>query len=467
MQTVRSSLLSLSACLACSLLAETAFAQGKQSYSPWVYVETNQRYKCTYETGVAMEQLTVIYTPSRPDFFYYHDSTRGGYWARCATPHHPQADPVQPQWSYFENEQWTELTKSTPETKGGPRIEPPSLPPPRFDPDAPLDLTEAVVEMQEVFAAQQLPGDWYSSLQGETPLGSDKGKHRLYLTALWKMVEPEATRRFCRRYQLAHRPSGEIHNGAVVSQTRAFEEAIWLAVAGLDHQHTKSYTVRSPREADLPSLAHRHLLRDGSVSFQSIHEAISKSFGAHENLGLNESESRFDERRRFAEIVSNWSSPSGSPPEWALRQLAWRFVIRVEFVSGTRTIPFLDISGERRLAVDGFIEVGYRKNDDDTLVAIHRAGPLRETAYAVTGKSSVSLAAYEIRWVPPRVCSHDFHYRDLNPPTHPEDSSDEPQSGKQPGLQPSLVSAEGSHEDAWEWHQQIHDLLAPGQVAVP
>ncbi|MCA9079724.1 MAG: hypothetical protein KDA58_04155 [Planctomycetaceae bacterium] len=462
-----------------ALSTESAFAQVQQSYSDWTYEEKHQQFTCTYSAGLAnfpRQSQTVVYVPSRPDFFYFYDPPRGGYWGRAATPHHELADPAQPKWSYRQNQQWTPITTSAPTVpgiNGGPTITLPKLPAPRFDPNASLDLTEAAAEIRGLFTEHGLPNDWYKTLQGNNRPGYDAGEYRLFQTAIWEMVKPEATRRFCVRYQLAHRPIAELDNGAAISNTPAFEEAMWLAIAGKDHKHVGRKFGLGLQSWELPPLNSRYRGADGAVRFSLIREALSDYFRNQGDLGLDDEATSSDERRRFARVTSGWKLPPGSPPDWAKQQCAWRFVVHAGFVSGEQVILGYKIKGERRLAIDSYLEIGYRRNPGESYRAVHVAGPFHETAYAVSQSELIETSFWTYEWEPPRPRVDDlYYYRDLQRNDLSIGSDGKPLNGNEEpliptGKYPRLISLQGGRTDVTNWHEQVHRLLSPGYKPAP
>lgn len=463
------------------LLASDVQAQTiQQSYSAWTYDEANQRYTCAYNVKVPnqpAQQQTVVYLPSRPDYFFYYDPAQGTYWIRCATMHHPSTKPSQTQWSRFVNNQWTELSAdvvTVPMVRNGPAITPPELPAGTYNPNTPLDLGPAIEETRQVFADQGLPFNWYHSLQRGNAPGTLEGEYPLYLTGIWEMVEPEVTRRFCRRFQTRRSPTSEIFNGAIGSNNAAYEEMLLLTLIGEDHQHLQHSVVRVPRYFELPNLDPKFLQRDGAVNFVAIRDAYVGHFRQDATLGVNESESTANNREEMCRVYGNWHIPTGSPPGWAKQQLASRVEIRVEFVEGTRTAPRMEVWGNRRLAVGSYIQIGYRKNSSQDYSPIFLAGPYHEQNYQPVGPAQVGVGAWSMAW---RVgdCNQDFFYRDLDSlnidltPQEAQQAAARIQAEKIPVAErPSLVSVgDNPRADITNLHRKLHEILSPGKDPVP
>lgn len=240
-----------------------------------------------------------------------------------------------------------------------------------------------------------------------------------------------------------------------------------LALIGPDHKHFMYQEIQLADFRNLPKLDSKFVRADGSINFGIVREELSSVFEQDRKVGLNGDETRSDESDEFCQIVGGWHVPAGPAPDWAGRQLAWRMLVRIEFVDGRRKVPGLYIDGGRRLAVDSCIQIGYRRNPDRAYAPIFLAGPYHETAYTAVTEEQVALSAWRLAWAS-RECPRHFFARDLLPPQDPTPVPAKPEPAPRPvSERPSLLSVTGLRPDVAGLHERLHNVLSPGSEAVP
>ncbi|MCA9079725.1 MAG: hypothetical protein KDA58_04160 [Planctomycetaceae bacterium] len=252
--------------------------------------------------------------------------------------------------------------------------------------DEPLDLTPVLTEARQIVQQHGLPADWYQSLTADP-----QQDHSVLIMGIWTKVGPDVAHRFQEHFQTQNVPTSRVASQEISSDNRAFEELLYLLLKGEHpHEHVTWQLQMRSREVPLPSLNPELLSADGAVDFGAVHDRLVHQLAALlPRVVVNAEASSFDPGGQTCEIVCHWQSAAGLP-QWSIEQLAWRPLIRVEYVTGERLVGDQLTSGERRLVLSCYAQVGFRSSAITDFEPISLAGPYQETPYLPTGEGMLS-----------------------------------------------------------------------------
>jgi len=280
----------------------------------------------------------------------------------------------------------------------------------------PLDLQPAVEDTKRVFAEFGLPENWYKSLNGDPQ--EFNSRFPLYMTAIWAMVDDKVETSFQKRFRTKWAPFSKVEYGTISSTSPVFEEVLLLSMIGHDHMHVSTTKSASPMVFELPNIDPRFVRGDGSVNFEAIFADFKVVFDKQEQSFVAERSTASNDEE-VCMTIGEWEQPGDNPPDWLRKQVAWRVIVRVEFVEGTRTLPIGNVAGDRRLVLSTYLQIGYRKSDEKEFSAIHLAGPFNETAYRPIGKGQVDFTPVVVKKEVSPCPGTVFEHKDLGWLTQP------------------------------------------------
>jgi len=334
-------------------------------------------------------------------------------------------------------------------------------------PDDPLDLAPAVEDTRQVFRDHGLPVDWYASLKPGA-----EGSDPLLVTGIWTMVGTDVANKFQKRFKTQRAPESTLDKGEVICQNPVFEEVVLLALIGPDHEHTVRRQIQAQVFGDLPNVDAKFLKPDGAVKFNAIRDAfVTRIKQGPPPRTVNDAESVASDANEFCRVVGGWQEPTGNPPTWASNQVAWRPVIRVEFVDGERKLPGRYVHGKRRLVIGSYVQLAYRRDRSKPFTPIHFAGPFDETAYQPVGKAQTSAGSWKFvtRRGPCKKTFAQSELDSLNRKLNPEEQNAAAKAAadKTPVAErPSLTSV-GGHPDIQVLHRELDEVLIQKKRLVP